>query len=374
MTRLIPVLFLATTLPLATNGFSSIRQVNRPNKYKGRAICPRLPRLSVVRSESLHQDERRDGHAYHHGSKQGRSWPRRVWSKILRTEASSSLHMTTATVQIAEADTSEEALMDLIGQENVDFIIKNFQDINPSLVLPVPEEIAKDEAAEAIDSEFFDVSITQAPADASAADTTIETSKSRGPTNNISIGGVMSRVTENILTSLIMRVAVDEPEDLQIAVQPRGHVFNRLIRGQFSTDAKIQVGRLVFRNIRMSSGILEIKRMTLNLLGFLSPSQTRFQNQFDLHADDLTFSRHDLLFSSCIRNGLRRLLVRILRDRGVQTSTIKVNHVDILVRIDATEGRDTGYNFRLFSFITHKDLSFFYSHSLRARFPVKEKQ
>jgi hypothetical protein len=338
MTRLIPVLFLATTLPLATNGFSSIRQVNRPNKYKGRAICPRLPRLSVVRSESIHQDERRDGHAYHHGSKQGRSWPRRVWSKILRNEApSSSLHMTTATVQSAEADTSEEALMDLIGQENVEFIIRNFQDINPSLVLPVPEEITKDKAEEAIDSEFFDVSITQAPpagpANALAADTTIKTSKSRTPTKNISAGGVMARVTENILTSLIMRVAIDEPEDLQIAVQPRGYVFNRLIRGQFSTDAKIQVGRLVFGNIRMSSGILEIKRMTLNLLGFLSPSQTRFQNQFDLHADDLTFSRHDLLFSSCIRNGLRRLLVRILRDRGVQTSTIKVNHVDILVRI-----------------------------------------
>ena len=109
-----------------------------------------------------------------------------------------------------------------------------------------------------------------------------------------------------------------------------------MLRGQLSTDCKIDVGKLVLRNIQMSSGTLEINRMTLNLLSFfpglMRIPNSRFPKQFDLHANEFTFTRDDLLNSCCIRNGLRTLLVRILRDRGIVASTVQVTSLDILVR------------------------------------------
>jgi hypothetical protein len=210
------------------------------------------------------------------------------------------------------------------------FILRNFEKLTPDMV-----GLEQDSNA-LVDSEFYNVAIQEASATASAATPSTSTqtsSPSPSPAllKNISIARGLAMVVENVLTGLITRHAIETPEDLTIQASTHGHLVPRLLKGQFSTEAKISVGRLVFPIIRMSSGTLQVKRMTLNLMGFTHEKQSRFPKQFDLHADDFTFSRHDLMFSPCIRNGLRRLLVRILRDRGVQTSTVKVTSVDILV-------------------------------------------
>jgi hypothetical protein len=202
------------------------------------------------------------------------------------------------------------------------FILRNFQELTPDMV-----GLSK-HSDTLLDSEFFNVAIKEA----SAAPSTTQTSPSSSafPKRNYIARG-LAMVVKNVLTGLITRHAIEIPEDLEIQATTHSRLVPRLLRGQFSTDAKISVGRLVFPIIRMSSGTLQVKRMTLNLMGFTHKQQSRFPKQFDLHGDDLTFSRQDLMFSPCIRNGLRRLLVRLLRDRGVRTSTIKVTSVDILV-------------------------------------------
>jgi hypothetical protein len=252
-----------------------------------------------------------------------------MWLKIIGRESSRE----STALQMQAIDEESEALLESITNTyKEDFILRNFQDITPDMVLT---EVSPSD----IDSEFFDVSITQRKTAPEPAEDAF--SKQTSALRNISMSRLMGSLFENILTGIIVRNAVEEPEDLLIQAFPRGNVFLRLLRGRFSTHAKVDVGRLCFPNIRMSKGTLEIKRMTLNVMGFL-PSQressSRYLKQFDLHADDFTFSQHDLLFSKCIRNGLQRLLVRILRDRGIQESTIKVTSLDILVsnKLDTT--------------------------------------
>jgi hypothetical protein len=221
----------------------------------------------------------------------------------------------------------QETLLETISMYKNDekFISRNFEELTPEMVLP------KVGPSGGLDSEFFDVGITHAP---TKNEFVKQPSVSRK--QNVSLARVMGGMFENILTGIIVRNAVEEPVDLSVIAVPRGNILSRLLRGRFSTDATVEAGRLIFRNIRISSGTLEIKRMTLNVMGFLpnqrpAQSKTRYPKQFDLHADDLTFSRHDLMFSTCIRNGLQTLLVRILRDRGVLSSSIKVTSLDILV-------------------------------------------
>jgi hypothetical protein len=77
----------------------------------------------------------------------------------------------------------------------------------------------------------------------------------------------------------------------------------------------------------MTGGTLEAKRMTINFL----QGKPRYSNQFDIHASNITFTQDDLFESSCIRNGLARLLVRILSNAGLFSSDIQVTAVDIVV-------------------------------------------
>jgi len=276
-----------------------------------------------LNADSLINDERRDRKRKRN---QKEKWPRRIWLKILRKQpsrkAATPLHM-------QSIDEETEALLESISQTyNEDFILRNLQAVEPDMVLPVvsPSDI---------DSEFYGVAITQSDSAALSIKEAAAQSPSDAPKSisSISVTRWMGSICENVLTGIITRNAVEEPEDLSVQASPRGNVLARLVCGRLRTDAKLEVGRLVFPNLRMSKGTLNVKRMTLNVMGFLTrqrESTSRFPRQFDLHADDFTFSRHDLLFSRCIRNGLKTLLVRILKDRGIQPSTIKVTSLDIL--------------------------------------------
>jgi hypothetical protein len=315
---------LVITLPLTSSAFSTVvRPHVQPDRRKRRssAFSP-TQSLFVLQADALLNDDRRERNS----QKRKALWPRRIWSKIVRRQ--SSRRDSSSPLRMQAVDQETEAQVEPISSHyGEDFILRNFGQLTPDMVLP---KVSPSD----IDSEFFDVAITPS---SGAALSPVEKQAAR----NISLARCTGMIFENILTGLIKRNSVDIPENLSVKAFPRGNPVAGLLRGRFSTDAKVEVGRLVFPAIRMSSGTLEVKRLTLNVMGFLQnmgifPSQqrgiSRFPKQFDLHADDWTFSRHDLLFSPCIRNGLQRLLVRILRDRGVQSSTIKVTSLDILVR------------------------------------------
>jgi hypothetical protein len=206
-----------------------------------------------------------------------------------------------------------------------DFIRTNLVEIAPSSVLPKAED------ASLIDAEFYNVNIVKKSSPEEKQTPVVDPSTKTNKA--IFVSRWLGNLFEIIITGIIQRNAKQAPEGLNIRVEPTGNVMAALVRGRFRTDAEVLVDRLVFPAIRMSGGRLEIKRLTLQLLGFLGEEGTRFPKQFDLHAHDWIFSKDDLLESPCIRNGLRRLLVRILRDRGVQSSTIQVTSLDILVRM-----------------------------------------
>ena len=158
-------------------------------------------------------------------------------------------------------------------------------------------------------------------------------SQEQKPVVNSSVLSLGGAVAVKVLKALISRYATEEPEDLTIRASQDGLFVPRFVMGRFMANAYIETGRLVFPSIRLSSGRLYIQRVALNWLGFLSnkTDASRYRNQFDLFAEDWKFSRHDLLFSDSVRNGLRLLLVRILRDKGVDLSSIEISSLDILV-------------------------------------------
>lgn len=229
------------------------------------------------------------------------AWPRRLWSKITRKRP---LHM-----QAMEQETEaiEEAVRLYSNATSYDFIQRNFDTLTPQAILP----------AMTVDSEFYNVSIQPAQ-------------PGKLPSKTPFFTRWLGKLLEGFITGLLQRHALEPPQDLQVQAFPNDIIS--LFKGQFRLDAQVDVGRLAFPPIRISSGRLEVQRLTLQLGGFLGQSSTRFPKQFDLHAHDWIFSQQDLLLSPCIRNGLRRLLVRILRDRGVQLASIQVTSIDILVR------------------------------------------
>jgi hypothetical protein len=253
-------------------------------------------------------------------------------------------------------DAETEALMDSIDMytnddnENREFILQNFEIVNPEQVLAEVIQSTADIASLSnaqdanimIDEEFFDVAIT---APTTAPNVQRRTRRSK----NLSLPRLVAGLIESVLTNRILKHSLELPEDLSVQVDPMASRLRRLLlRGQLQANVRLCTGRLVFAPIRFSKGKVELEKVTLNLLGFLQQDKrtpqdnqssqkpanknvVRYPKQFDLHLEDLTMSRHDLLFSPCIKNGLRRLLINILQDRGLQSSSIRITSIDILV-------------------------------------------
>jgi hypothetical protein len=305
-----------------------------------------------------------------------RRWHRRLFSKLLLRQDSPAV----APLRMAVMDEETEALLDSIAIYNEEFILRDFASIVPNEVLSeviLPKDLTLQDpnssttltssASAAIDSEFYNVAISPAtatPTKSSKAETKPRrSSRSKG----LSLPRLMAKLIENILTSRVVKHALEVPESFLVEVEPLENSVSRLfMKGQFRANVHISTGRLVFAPIRFSQGTLKLEEVTLNLLGFLqqqqqqhhhqqqSPSQQqqqrkgatdqnsskcsngdggviRYPKQFDIHVDNLTMSRHDLLFSPCVKNGLRRLLINILKDRGLQSSSIRIMSIDILV-------------------------------------------
>jgi hypothetical protein len=356
---------------------------------------------SFFLKESLREGDRRINKRKVNANKQQR-WHRRIFSKLSRNQRDAvgvtSTSTTTSSnnaLRMAVMDEDTEILLESIAQyNNQDFIIQNFHSITPNIAFPAQEESLlleeeKEEPQETttgafVDSEFYDVNITPASSSASSSSPdTLNTKKS---------ASLLGNLVENILTSRIIQHTLEDPENFNIEVEPLDNTFSKLLRGRFHANAKVSTGRLVFRPIRFSSGTLKLDEVTLNILGFLQPQSqqpqdvqdigekksrrqssgvVRYPKQFDLHIDDLTMSRHDLLFSPCVKNGLRRLLVNILQDRGVQSSSIRVSSIDIMVRTISPSYSVTSALLNILVFLTyHSPFSSLFSRTEKSPFLV----
>jgi len=279
-----------------------------------------------------------------------------------------------------------------VGED--DFVARNFNLTFPEDVLPVVQVDLKDlnvpkvdpkllrrSKPPVIDTEYFDVSIT--PSDTGttkgASTTPDPVVKRKTPTN-----WLVSRLMENFLTERIGRWTTETPEGLKVDIRSSADKYNHigrlLFKGLYRADACLSSDRIVFPMIRFSSVSLQMELVTLNLMGFFlsnnngnkndngncdnndnhdqqqrknnrqrnqnqpgrsgntasdssstkATGKGRYPKQFDLHIEDLTMSRHDLLRSSCIKNGLRQLLINVLKDRGVRSDSIRITSIDIL--------------------------------------------
>jgi hypothetical protein len=361
MTRSVTRILVLISIPIATtNGFTPVSRHAAFHRTRQSNVALQDSRTSLLH-DGRHGSSRRESEQQRSSSSK---WPR-IFSRIIgrrsreqqvvtHHDSAQPLHMTPDDDSVMDQETT--ALLEGLslhyaapGGDKQDFILRNFQELSPNMVFP---EVVQQGRVVNIEEEFFDVAITTTRPTETAVATVVAPVKekqkhiqpaakpsSTSSGRNLSVSRVMGGILENALMGIITRRSIEPPTDVSVQAQPREGGWNSLIRGKFKTDARIEAGKLVFECIRMSSGSLDVKRLSLNLLGFCSTpsilglsSSPRFLKQFDLHFHKLTFSQEDILGSSCIHNGLRMLLVRILRDRGVQASSVQVTSVDILVR------------------------------------------
>lgn len=322
------------------------------------------------------------------GDKKGPGWHRRILGKISRRRGSkSSSSLPSSSIEQEEA---QDGLVDTFlvyehkDQDSGDFVVRNFDLMVPDSVLPVvqidqetlsPEQIEtqKQSNPPVIDSEYFDVAIT--PAKSKTTETTKDATPATSAaslTQSQTKRGLVCRMLGNILLERLgERWPIETPENLEVDVRESTDSYNNvlrlLFRGLFRADATISSDRIVFPTIRFSSIKLQMEKVTLNLLGFfqdksnedirlnvrhgpyprhlqnhrqgdpsklpvhsVSTGKPRYPEQFDVHIEDLTMSRDDLLFSKSIKNGLRQLLINVLKDRGIRSDSIEIASIDIL--------------------------------------------
>lgn len=111
--------------------------------------------------------------------------------------------------------------------------------------------------------------------------------------------------------------------------------FQTVIRRcELSCDAIITADRLVFPAFQCSGGSLRASQLSLNLWSFTKfcRNTPRYSQAFEFHAQDLTMTSADLLQSNCIRNGLCRLLTRILHrsQRFLSNVQVEIHQLEIL--------------------------------------------
>mmetsp|Transcript_27005 Transcript_27005/g.39111 ORF Transcript_27005/g.39111 Transcript_27005/m.39111 type:complete len:657 (+) Transcript_27005:148-2118(+) len=150
------------------------------------------------------------------------------------------------------------------------------------------------------------------------------------------------RLLQRTIQVLLCRWSVFPPHKLTIVSNPRGNILSRLIsRGEILSDVQINFERLVFHNLRMSGGRIDIKRMSLKILANVPSLRRvlgnkkihRFPSPFEFHAQDCIFTQDDILQSPCIQNGIQNLLNHILNKSGFLSATsVTVSSVKILVR------------------------------------------
>jgi hypothetical protein len=144
---------------------------------------------------------------------------------------------------------------------------------------------------------------------------------------------VLRTKSRTVLFELLDRWSLGAHINMQVQCDPQGSLLDIVRQGVFCCNASVDVDRIVFGAIRLSGCRLEAKSMSLNLHRLIRPSQRnikRFPRAFDFVANNATFTQADLFESSCVTNGLRRLVVRILKGRGLEPANVFMDAIKIL--------------------------------------------
>mmetsp|Transcript_10417 Transcript_10417/g.19985 ORF Transcript_10417/g.19985 Transcript_10417/m.19985 type:complete len:444 (-) Transcript_10417:156-1487(-) len=144
-------------------------------------------------------------------------------------------------------------------------------------------------------------------------------------------GKMFSRTTrgvaENTLQNLLLRWSNGNAQNMKVSCEPKSNLLD-LARGLFRCDATVDCDAMKFPCLQFSGGRLSTQRLALNLYSFTALNRGhRFPNQFDFEATDILFTAEDLFASNCIRNGLARLLTRILKNRGIEASKVRMQSI-----------------------------------------------
>lgn len=236
-----------------------------------------------------------------------RRWHRRIIRRVFRRSERRERTTTTEMQAVAVHD-------------DIGFVLRNFDSVSPSsLVLrtsppPPLEEITLVHAQNSI-----------SPAVAL-------------PHNYVEKGTTLSRMTRKkcarILAGRLDRWSSGNHQGLDVQCNPASSLV-QLLRGHFLTDATITLDRIVFPNIQFSGGKLEIVDLVLNLLSFAPErialgQKQRYPRAFRLVGTGFVLSEKDLFASSCIRNGLKRLFIRLLNNNGFPTRGAEIEDIKLL--------------------------------------------
>jgi hypothetical protein len=136
---------------------------------------------------------------------------------------------------------------------------------------------------------------------------------------------------ENVIGGFLHRWSRGDHTNLRVRCLP--HPVSLLLGQARVAEAIATFDRISFGNVlKVSGGTVSAKGMTVNLFSFLPATRSlpRFPDRFDFEAKDVKFTDEDLFASDGIRNGLRSLLVRILKQVSVQSSDVSITSVRIL--------------------------------------------
>lgn len=231
-------------------------------------------------------------------------WYRRLWSKVTTRSDDTASNMLTFDALVMDPDNF--VLNDDLEMQDA-FILQNLENEAPETLFQKEEYVF--------------------PSD--------DTEKINSPTVAES-GSPFARITrktfEKILTERLDRWSKGLNTNMIVECDPTSNIL-QFMRGQFHCDATINLDRIVFNNFQVSGGQLQAKNFCLNLFSFLRiplAASPRYPNQFELHAHNMTLTQEDLWESSCIRNGLRRLMNRILKSKGLSAMDISLQSLNIL--------------------------------------------
>lgn len=142
-----------------------------------------------------------------------------------------------------------------------------------------------------------------------------------------------SRIVKQSIKSLISNAAM---HTRNLKVQTTDCKLSDVLNGKIK-EATMTFDRLAFRNLKISAGgSLMARNIVLAPLSFVAKFVPRFSDPFELVAQHCTLTQDDVMNSSCMRNGLQKLLnlilKRVLLNASVRETimTLSVNQVRIL--------------------------------------------
>ena len=283
------------------DSYSTTQNLKSASKSRS-IVSPKVPSMINGEIVTKQRDTRK-------GSKpSNQRWHRRLWSKVLFTRSEGiSANMVSKESYMLEQD-KNIPFRYLQAQDS--FIVGNFETESPASIFQSESTIALP-LVEICSDEILPIEDNGSP-----------------------FVRITRKTFEKVLTERLDKWSNGVNTNVVVECDPTSSVL-QFLRGQFYCDATINLDRIVFGSFQVSGGQLKAKNFCLNLFSFAPitipmAASPRYPNQFDLIAQNLTFTQGDLWESSCIRNGLRRLMTRILKQKGLSAMNVSLLSIQIL--------------------------------------------